>query len=160
MNSGLRALNTSAVRQLCRVALVMIRCRRCPPSRRIPVASSDAQSRRERGHPRPGDPPEAAHSQWRHTNGVLPTREAKRADARKGPARLQSLVARKAGRPERGSTRTAQFFLEATGLPDELAASPPGRCYSRRLHITASLNGLKGVLNPKAQVHARRGVLG
>jgi hypothetical protein len=49
-------------------------------------------------------------------------------------------------------------FLEATLLPDELAASPPAGANRVASISAASLSGSKGVLDPKAQVHARRGV--
>jgi len=71
--------------------------------------------------------------------------------------RRRLVIARKAGRPEYTSTRTAQFlgsdFARRTCCKPSrlvLVASPP--------FVAALLIRLKGVLNPKAQVQTRRGV--
>jgi hypothetical protein len=62
----------------------------------------------------------------------------------------------KAGRPESGSSRTAQFS-EATYLPVNLLQALPAGANRVASVYAALLNGLKGVFNPKAQVHARHG---
>ena len=79
------------------------------------------------------------------------------------PRRLDSqssvrwAIVRKAGRPERQGTRTAQFFRKRLCQTNLLQALPAGA--SRVASIVAALLiGLKGVLNPKVQVKARRDV--
>ena len=65
---------------------------------------------------------------------------------------------RKAGRPERGSTRTAQFFWKRLYCQMNLLQALPAGANRVASISAASLSGSKGVLDPKAQVHARRGV--
>ena len=65
---------------------------------------------------------------------------------------------RKAGRPERGSTRTAQFFWKRHCCQMNLLQALPAGANRVASICAASLSGSKGVLDPKAQVHARRGV--
>jgi hypothetical protein len=77
---------------------------------------------------------------------------------RRKDGRRRRAVERKAGRPEYGSIRTAQFSLEATVLPDELLKALPAGANRVASILAALLIGLKGVLNPKVQVQARRGV--
>jgi hypothetical protein len=63
----------------------------------------------------------------------------------------------KAGRPERVSTRTAQFFWKRLCQTNLLQALPAGA--SRVASILAALLiELKGVLNSKVQVKTRRDV--
>jgi hypothetical protein len=54
------------------------------------------------------------------------------------------------------SIRTAQFFWKRLCQTNLLQALPAGA--SRVASVTASLIGLKGVLNPKVQFKNRRGV--
>ena len=65
---------------------------------------------------------------------------------------------KKAGRPERGSTRTAQFFWKRQCCQMNLLQALPAGANRVASISAASLSGSKGVLDPKVQVQARRGV--
>ncbi len=154
-----------------------------PPSRHSPPARSDAQSRRQRGQAhdaetgREAGPFSMASHEWRM--GVCvglkrtaapnrPTRWVRRetpkpkSNSGSAPVRDRSRhnfgTKRKAGRPERGSTRTAQFFWKRHCCQMNLLQALPAGANRVASISAASLSGSKGVLDPKAQVHARRGV--
>jgi hypothetical protein len=74
-------------------------------------------------------------------------------DSRTGRA-----IARKAGRPEYGSIRTAQFFWKRLFCQMNFLQALPAGANRVASIVAALLSGLKGVLNPKVQVQARRGV--
>ena len=74
-----------------------------------------------------------------------------------GDGRKRREFGRKDGRFEYGSTRTAQFSVATYCQTNLLQALPAGAIASPP-SVAALLIGLKGVLNPKAQVQARRDV--
>jgi hypothetical protein len=183
MNSGPPRAETEAARQRRRLAQAINSLSQTPPSRHIPPARSDAQSRRQRGQAttrkpvRGSGPFSLATHEWRMVvcaglkrTGApnRPTRWVRRETSKpksnsgSAPVRDRSRhnfgATRKAGRPERGSTRTAQFFWKRHCCQMNLLQALPAGANRVASISAASLSGSKGVLDPKAQVHARRGV--